>query len=280
MGNAASPRACGGIWQCGEDEAMKTNNKYDETGITSISDMHPAEDEQKNGRYWNGLADSFLMRPMTRKLLPGSQQWILSDLLIKSFKEEAKTGPTMKSIRLPPNASREDWIAVNTTQQHQLCGLIWRFCSKYCTEISCPKMTAGKCTYLWRDGVKYKKAVEVSAPAYVEKLLEWVKDQLQNKAIFPTSDGATYPVKYDDKVKDIWKRLFRLYAHMYRLHFSQIQTEGLSTHVNVCFKYFILFGLEFKLVETKDMGPMKSYMNKILEVMPKNVNQNGTNGKR
>lgn len=32
--------------------------------------------------------------------------------------------------------------------------------------------------YLWADGVKYKKPVRLSAPEYVDKLFDWIEDQV------------------------------------------------------------------------------------------------------
>ena len=44
--------------------------------------------------------------------------------------------------------------------------------SELCTESSCPVMSAGdKWQYLWCDGVKIKKPISVSAPAYVSDKL-------------------------------------------------------------------------------------------------------------
>jgi MOB kinase activator 1 len=33
--------------------------------------------------------------------------------------------------------------------------------------------------YLWADGVKYKKPVRLSAPEYVDKLFDWIEDQVR-----------------------------------------------------------------------------------------------------
>lgn len=35
-----------------------------------------------------------------------------------------------------------------------------------------------KYEYLWADGVKYKKPVRLSAPEYVDKLFDWIEDQV------------------------------------------------------------------------------------------------------
>lgn len=43
--------------------------------------------------------------------------------------------------------------------------------------------------YRWADGVQIKKPIEVSAPKYVEYLMEWIEVQLDDESIFPQKLG-------------------------------------------------------------------------------------------
>lgn len=43
--------------------------------------------------------------------------------------------------------------------------------------------------YRWADGVQIKKPLEVSAPKYVEYLMDWIEGQLDDEAIFPQKIG-------------------------------------------------------------------------------------------
>lgn len=65
-------------------------------------------------------------------------------------------------------------------------------------------------------------------------------------------------------MKTIFKRLFRVYAHIYHQHFQQIVSLGAEAHLNTCFKHFIFFVLEFKLVGKKELKPMEQLINKFL----------------
>ncbi len=58
-------------------------------------------------------------------------------------------------------------------------------------------------------------------------------------------------------VKVIFKRLFRVYAHIYHSHFERIVTLGAEAHLNTCFKHFIFFVIEFELVESRELVPMQ-----------------------
>lgn len=45
--------------------------------------------------------------------------------------------------------------------------------------------------YRWADGVQIKKPIEVSAPKYVEYLMDWIESQLDSEAIFPQKIGPS-----------------------------------------------------------------------------------------
>ena len=53
--------------------------------------------------------------------------------------------------------------------------------------------------------------------------------------------GAPFPSNFRDVVKTIFKRLFRVYAHIYHSHFQKIVSLKEEAHLNTCFKHFILF---------------------------------------
>lgn len=110
--------------------------------------------------------------------------------------------------------------------------------------------------YRWADGVKVKKPVEVSAPEYVDLLLTWVESQLNDEAIFPIQIGGTFPKNFQSVVKTIFKRYFRVYAHIYHSHFPRIARVGAEAHLNTCFKHFLAFVNEFKLIEAKELEPL------------------------
>ena len=61
---------------------------------------------------------------------------------------------------------------------------------EFCTTESCPVMSAGpKYEYLWADGTNVKTPLKVSAAEYIEYLMTWVENQLNNETIFPSQIG-------------------------------------------------------------------------------------------
>jgi len=72
-----------------------------------------------------------------------------------------------------------------------------------------------------------------------------------------SSLGTPFPKNFPQVVKTIFKRLFRVYAHIYHSHFQKIVGLGAEAHLNTCFKHFIYFVHEFKLIDPKELEPLK-----------------------
>ena len=60
---------------------------------------------------------------------------------------------------------------------------------------------------------------KVSAGEYIEFLMTWVENQLNNEKIFPCVIGVPFPKNFFAIICVIFKRLFRVYAHLYHSHF-------------------------------------------------------------
>lgn len=96
--------------------------------------------------------------------------------------------------------------------------------------------------------MKFKKPIEVSAPAYTALLMEWIEQLLDNERVFPVAAGEPFPADFIDTVRKIFRRLFRVYAHIYHSHFNQVCELGEEAHLNTLFKHFIFFSHYFKLI--------------------------------
>ena len=47
---------------------------------------------------------------------------------------------------------------------------------------------------------------------------------------------APFTKNFRDTIKQVLKRLFRVYAHMYYHHFDKIRGLGEEAHINTCFQ--------------------------------------------
>lgn len=80
----------------------------------------------------------------------------------------------------------------------------------------------------------------------IQKLVGWtLLHNSDNKGnltlIWFTNAGAPFPFNFQEVVKTIFKRLFRVYAHIYHSHFQKIINLKEEPHLNTCFKHFVLF---------------------------------------
>lgn len=80
---------------------------------------------------------------------------------------------------------------------------------KYVVPISFHLLTHLRYEYLWADGVKIKKPVNCSAPQYVDYLMTWVQEQLDDESIFPSKVDVPFPKNFETVVKTIFKKMFR-----------------------------------------------------------------------
>ncbi len=77
---------------------------------------------------------------------------------------------------------------------------------------------------------------------------------MDNDKLFPGRAEDPFPKHFESVIKQIFKRLFRIYAHIYYSHFEKVVALGEEAHLNTCFKHFYYFVTEFKLVDKKEVS--------------------------
>jgi len=180
------------------------------------------------------------------------------------------SGNMRSAVVLPKGEDLNEWLAVNTVDFFNEISLLYGTITEFCTPATCPVMTAGpQYEYLWADQVKVKKPIKVSAPEYVDLLMSWVETQLNDEHIFPLQLGTPFPKNFLQLVKVIFKRLFRVYAHIYHSHFQKVVGLGAEAHLNTCFKHFIYFVHEFNLIDPKELQPLKDLIDSLMGKEPK-----------
>ena len=81
----------------------------------------------------------------------------------------------------------------------------------------------------------------------------------------PPRTGVPFPKTFSGVVKNIFKRLFRIYAHIYHSHFPKIVSLGEEAHLNTSFKHFIFFVQEFQLIDKKELAPLQELISSLTE---------------
>lgn len=181
-------------------------------------------------------------------------------LLSQYAKATLGSGNMKNAVVLPAGEDLNEWLAVNTVEFFNEISLLYGTVAEFCEEKnpSCKTMSAGsQYQYLWADGVVIKKPIQVSAPQYVDLLMNWVETQLNDEQIFPLQATTAFPKNFVAVIKTIFKRLFRVYAHIYHSHFPKVVGLGAEAHLNTCFKHFIYFVDEWNLIDEKELKPME-----------------------
>ena len=209
--------------------------------------------------WWGGDGKTFKPRRGHR---PGSRQFQLhqrAELTLGS-------GNLREAVALPDGEDLDEWLAMKSVDLFNEVELVYGTVSDYCTEASCPRMCAGrKWEYKWADGKVITRPIEVSAPRYVELLLSWVSEQLDDPQLFPTTPGVPFPASFRPAVKNIFRRLFRVYAHLYHHHHERIIELTFEAHLNSCFKHLFFFIQEFDLASAQDLEPLQPLIDKLVE---------------
>lgn len=164
-------------------------------------------------------------------------------------------------VALPEGENLNEWLAFHTLHFFEAAILINGTLQEACTRESCPEMNAGpKYKYLWADGSRVKSPIDVPAPEYIDLMFTWIDEQVNDTKIFPEDQDVKFPRVFKSVVRKIFSRLFRLYAHIYRNHMKDVAAVGAEAHLNSCFRHFIQFVKEFKLLQEKEMKPLETVM--------------------
>jgi len=191
----------------------------------------------------------------------GNQQ---SDLFRKLQCATLGSGNLCDAVRLPEGEDLHEWLAVNIVDFFKQINMLFLIINDIATPEKCPVMSAGsKYEYHWADGTQIKKPLKCSAPQYIDYLMCWVQDQLEDESIFPSKIGLSFPKNFESVAKTIMRRLFRIYAHIYYQHMQDIEALKEEAHLNTSFKHFILFVREFRLIENRELQPLQEIIRKL-----------------
>uniref|UniRef100_A0A914GWK1 Uncharacterized protein n=1 Tax=Globodera rostochiensis TaxID=31243 RepID=A0A914GWK1_GLORO len=169
-------------------------------------------------------------------------------------------------VQLPPGEDLNEWMAANIVDLYNQVSMLYGTIAEHCTANSCPRMTAGaQHEYFWSDS---KGVLMEPCPAnlYIEYLLSWVQEELDDESIFPSQIGRPFPSNFMHIAQAIVKRLFRIYAHIYHEHFGLIEQLKAVEHMNTSFKHFMLFVNEFNLIDRRQLAPLQELIDKLLHI--------------
>ncbi|KAI0297697.1 Mob1/phocein [Russula brevipes] len=151
--------------------------------------------------------------------------------LCSPFVEAALVKGNFKTIvMLPKYVDIMEWVAVNILST----------------------MAAGpSLNYTWIN--QDRKSVQLPAPTYIDYVMTWVQNLLDDENTFPTKSGQDFPASFPSTIKHVYRQLLRVFAHIYHAHYSQILHLRSEPHFNSLFAHFLAFGREYELLDIKDV---------------------------
>lgn len=173
--------------------------------------------------------------------------------LCSPFVESALVKGNFKTIvMLPKYVDIMEWVAVNIFDFYTNLNEFYGVITECCTQQSCPTMSASNAlNYTWIN--QDRKSVHLAAPTYIDYVMTWVQNLLDDEGTFPTKSGHDFPQSFPSTVKHVYRQLLRVFAHIYHAHYHQILHLRSEPHFNSLFAHFLAFGREYELLEIKDV---------------------------
>mmetsp|Transcript_22018 Transcript_22018/g.67589 ORF Transcript_22018/g.67589 Transcript_22018/m.67589 type:complete len:178 (+) Transcript_22018:265-798(+) len=156
------------------------------------------------------------------------------------------------AVGLPQGEDENEWLAVNVVDFFNEVSLLYGIVAEEPMDESVPNGGFPEgFTYMWGEGLR--APIECTADEYVNHVMTWVEEQINDESVFPSDADAAFPRSFKETVKTVFKRLFRAFAIIYASRFQQMEALGAVAHLNTSFKHFIFFCLEFDLVGQREL---------------------------
>jgi MOB kinase activator 1 len=98
-----------------------------------------------------------------------------------------------------------------------------------------------------------RRSVQLPAPTYIDYVMTWVQDRLDDPTVFPIKSQAPFPPNFAQTIKHVYRQLLRVFAHIYHAHYKEILHLRSEPHFNSLFAHFLAFGREYDLLDVKDL---------------------------
>ena len=181
---------------------------------------------------------------------------------LRSFHRFARQG--RRWVRAPLNEGSDEWLATTAADCLVDAQRIYDCLNDTCTTENCPITRAGpKYEYLW----PHPSLESRPAPKYFDLLFKWVEKQFGDPSFFPQPGQARSPSsrEYRARMQIIFKRLFRVYAHIYYEHFEHMRLLGAERHLHSCFMEFMGLALDHCLIpERAQLQPLQDLIEQLL----------------
>ena len=171
----------------------------------------------------------------------------------------------LQQLQVPLGVHEFQWFAQHAVHFYDSIAMFYQRVSRICTKASCPIMNAGpKYHYHWKQSTT-GKLVQLNAPLYCHHLFQWILEQFNDRLVFPLPDSPTensvpmdsFAPVFRQVISSIFRRLFRVFAHLYYAHFTRLQSIGMAKPLNQRFLHFASFALYYHLIPPAELMPLR-----------------------
>jgi len=173
--------------------------------------------------------------------------------LSNPFVKAALVKGNFKTIVAQPRyCDLNEWVAVNIFDFYTNLNTFYGILAEVCTTSNCRTMSAGPTLdYTWIDSSR--KQVKLPAPTYIDYVMSWVQQTIENGKDFPIKFGSDFQPNFPTIAKQIYRQLLRVFAHIYHAHFTHLLHLSAEGHFNSLFAHFLAFGKQYDLLDYKDI---------------------------
>jgi len=105
--------------------------------------------------------------------------------------------------------------------------------------------------YTWID--TNRRQLRLAAPTYIDFVTTWIQNALDDQSIFPTKVAHEFPSQFPAMVKQMYRQLLRIFAHIFHAHYPVLLHLHSEGHFNSLFAHFLAFGKEFDILDVRDI---------------------------
>ncbi|XP_055331131.1 MOB kinase activator 2-like [Paramacrobiotus metropolitanus] len=167
-----------------------------------------------------------------------------------------QTSQLRQIICLPSEIELSEWLASQIIPFFNNVNLLYGTISEFCTQSTCPTMSAPNNTiYYWIDE-KGKKS-KCSAVQYIDYVTASIERLMRDVTVFPARHGMSFPSNFDTVIRRIQRQLLHVLAHMYHAHFDAHVQLGTHVYLNSVFVHFVIFSQHFGLIEARELDVLR-----------------------
>lgn len=161
-------------------------------------------------------------------------------------------------VARPDGIPKDEWMATCAVHFMNDLNLVVALAKEF-KGVDKQPLRVGKHEFAWQDenNPKYVQPQKIPAIEYMEELLYWTNNQLNDEAFCPTTPGAAFPKDFNAGIEKIFRRFFRVYAHIYHNHYKEMEQMEAVEHLNHVFKKFAIFCKMNKSLPDQEIEPLK-----------------------